>query len=214
MGGRDGDGAGARARACVAVRKELAGTVAWLVGKPVMEALSRLLFKPQGTLAHAIDQHRFMTVTPLGSRRPALKAICTTLLEVALALRHLHARNLAHCDLKPANVLLKSSRRDSRGFTCKVRVGGVEASPPGLFPPFSVRDSRGREGSRGRRTLLRRSGALGVLWCTTWCCRPVHAAVPLAPVFHSWRTSGTCRCSRRRCRAAGPPFCRRRRAAR
>ncbi len=53
----------------------------------------------QGTLAHAIDQHRFMTVTPLGSRRPALKAICTTLLEVALALRHLHARNLAHCDL-------------------------------------------------------------------------------------------------------------------
>ncbi len=38
-----------------------------------------------------------MTITPLGARRPALKAICTTLLEVALALRHLHARNLAHC---------------------------------------------------------------------------------------------------------------------
>ncbi|EFJ48730.1 hypothetical protein VOLCADRAFT_120838 [Volvox carteri f. nagariensis] len=91
-----------------------------------------------GTLAHAIDQHRFLTVSPLGARRPALKAICTSLLEVALALRHLHARNLAHCDLKPANVLLKSSRRDSRGFTCKLAdfgyVSVLKAATPGGRP--------------------------------------------------------------------------------
>ncbi|GIL63561.1 hypothetical protein Vafri_17603 [Volvox africanus] len=100
-----------------------------------------------GTLAHAIDQHRFMTVTPLGTRRPALKAICTTLLEVALALRHLHARNLAHCDLKPANVLLKSSRRDSRGFTCKLAdfgyVSVLKAAVPGGRPTILPEEACG-----------------------------------------------------------------------
>ena len=43
-----------------------------------------------------------------------------TLLEVALALRHMHSLHLVHCDLKPQNVLLKSNPRDSRGFTAKL----------------------------------------------------------------------------------------------
>ncbi|PNH09043.1 putative tyrosine-protein kinase [Tetrabaena socialis] len=42
------------------------------------------------------------------------------LLEVALALRYLHGRRLVHCDVKAANVLLKSSSRDPRGWTCKL----------------------------------------------------------------------------------------------
>ncbi|GIL97155.1 hypothetical protein Vretimale_2885, partial [Volvox reticuliferus] len=50
----------------------------------------------------------------------AMRAIYLTLLEVALALRHMHAMQLVHCDVKPANVLLKSSASDPRGFTCKL----------------------------------------------------------------------------------------------
>lgn len=36
-------------------------------------------------------------------------AVLTTLLEIAMALRHMHSMQLVHCDLKPGNVLLKSS---------------------------------------------------------------------------------------------------------
>lgn len=42
------------------------------------------------------------------------------LLEIALALRHLHTAKIAHCDLKPGNVLLRSSPRDPRSFVCKL----------------------------------------------------------------------------------------------
>ncbi|KAG2501818.1 hypothetical protein HYH03_000317 [Edaphochlamys debaryana] len=49
-----------------------------------------------------------------------LKGIYMTLLDVALALRHLHAMNLVHRDLKPANLLLKSNPLDYRGFTVKL----------------------------------------------------------------------------------------------
>ncbi|KAG2497721.1 hypothetical protein HYH03_004457 [Edaphochlamys debaryana] len=52
--------------------------------------------------------------------RPALVPLYTTLLEVALGLRHMHLRRLVHGDLKPANVLLKGSVRDPRGWTCKL----------------------------------------------------------------------------------------------
>ncbi|GIL81313.1 hypothetical protein Vretifemale_10252, partial [Volvox reticuliferus] len=52
--------------------------------------------------------------------RPALVPLYMSLLEVALALRYLHARRLVHCDLKPSNVLLKGSNRDVRGWTCKL----------------------------------------------------------------------------------------------
>ncbi|KAG2428699.1 hypothetical protein HXX76_011404 [Chlamydomonas incerta] len=49
-----------------------------------------------------------------------MRAVYMTLLEVALALRHMHSMQLVHCDVKPANVLLKSSASDPRGFTCKL----------------------------------------------------------------------------------------------
>ncbi|KAG2501817.1 hypothetical protein HYH03_000316 [Edaphochlamys debaryana] len=49
-----------------------------------------------------------------------LKDIYLTLLDVAMALRHLHAMNLVHRDLKPANLLLKSNPLDYRGFTVKL----------------------------------------------------------------------------------------------
>ncbi|GIM07977.1 hypothetical protein Vretimale_11971, partial [Volvox reticuliferus] len=49
-----------------------------------------------------------------------LKGVYLTLLEIALALRHLHSRRLVHRDLKPANILLKSNTSDPRGWSCKL----------------------------------------------------------------------------------------------
>ncbi|GLI70119.1 hypothetical protein VaNZ11_014925 [Volvox africanus] len=60
-----------------------------------------------------------------GGGGSAMRAIYLTLLEVALALRHLHSMNLVHCDVKVANVLLKSSSSDPRGFTCKLSDFGL-----------------------------------------------------------------------------------------
>ncbi|GFR50506.1 hypothetical protein Agub_g12772, partial [Astrephomene gubernaculifera] len=71
-----------------------------------------------------------------GAIWPALGPLYTSLLEVALALRHLHSRRLVHCDVKAANVLLKSSARDPRGWSCKLSDFGCvrllnEAGPEG-----------------------------------------------------------------------------------
>ncbi|PNH07489.1 putative LIM domain-containing serine/threonine-protein kinase [Tetrabaena socialis] len=60
---------------------------------------------------------------------PVMRAVYLTLLEVALALRHLHAQNLVHCDVKPANVLLRSSA-DPRGFTAKLADFGFVSHVP------------------------------------------------------------------------------------
>ena len=48
-----------------------------------------------------------------------------TLLEIAYAMRHLHSMHILHRDLKIQNILLKSSTKDSRGFTVKVSDFGL-----------------------------------------------------------------------------------------
>ena len=55
------------------------------------------------------------TVTPWSHlSSPSCQALYLTLLEVALAIKHLHSMQLVHCDIKAANVLLKSNMLDPR----------------------------------------------------------------------------------------------------
>ena len=55
----------------------------------------------------------------------SLQALYLTLLEVALAIKHLHSMQLVHCDIKAANVLLKSNTLDPRwvGWVARYLVG-------------------------------------------------------------------------------------------
>ncbi|GFR47950.1 hypothetical protein Agub_g9754 [Astrephomene gubernaculifera] len=59
------------------------------------------------------------------AKRHRVRAMVRSLLEVAQGMAHLHASGLVHGDLKPANVLLKATSRDLRGFTAKVSDFGV-----------------------------------------------------------------------------------------
>ncbi|GLC66945.1 hypothetical protein PLESTF_000494700 [Pleodorina starrii] len=90
-------------------------------------------FCDAGTLKTAINQRAFYrNVAISGEERQGrghlqlnLKSVYSTLLEVSLALRHMHGLHMVHCDLKPQNVLLKSSPRDPRGFTAKLSDFGL-----------------------------------------------------------------------------------------
>ncbi|KIZ00957.1 Serine/threonine-protein kinase ppk16 [Monoraphidium neglectum] len=57
--------------------------------------------------------------------RVNLTTLLLTLLEVAGGMAYLHRMGVVHCDLKPANVLLKSSSVDRRGFTAKISDFGL-----------------------------------------------------------------------------------------
>jgi serine/threonine protein kinase len=50
-----------------------------------------------------------------------LEALSMTLAEVAAAMAYLHAHRITHRDLKPKNILLRTSDKDRRGFVAKVR---------------------------------------------------------------------------------------------
>ncbi|KAG2484644.1 hypothetical protein HYH03_016597 [Edaphochlamys debaryana] len=96
----------------------------------------------------------------------ALRAVYLTLLEVAMALRHLHALNLVHCDVKPANVLLRSSASDPRGFTTKLSdFGFVDLMQPRAPSGDGAALGEGGEEAlvEGRRCALRFPDRLGTL---------------------------------------------------
>ena len=51
--------------------------------------------------------------------------IYKALLDIASGLDYLHAMGVVHGDLKTANVLLKGSAKDARGFVCKLADFGL-----------------------------------------------------------------------------------------
>jgi serine/threonine protein kinase len=60
-----------------------------------------------------------------GRLRVNMRWLLLTLLEVAEGMAYLHRMGVVHCDMKPANVLLKSSNADIRGFSAKVSDFGL-----------------------------------------------------------------------------------------
>ncbi len=79
--------------------------------------------------AGAPDSSRSVAPDPSQSHDPRAMdyvGVYYTLLELAMALRHVHARRLVHRDVKPANLLLKASPGDPRGWTCKLAGGYKE----------------------------------------------------------------------------------------
>ncbi|KAG2497194.1 hypothetical protein HYH03_004783 [Edaphochlamys debaryana] len=102
-------------------------------GSPPPPLCSALVMEycDMGSLIHALKRGTFTST----DTKPNMEFIYMCLLEIALALRHLHTAKLAHCDLKPGNVLLRSSPRDARGFVCKLGDFGYAAIlKDGLLP--------------------------------------------------------------------------------
>ncbi|EFJ45098.1 hypothetical protein VOLCADRAFT_94590 [Volvox carteri f. nagariensis] len=78
----------------------------------------------RGTLDNAISKKIFQP-NPLWGLRLARRTLLRTAGEVARGLLHLHDGGVVHGDLKPANILLNSSREDRRGFTAKLADFGL-----------------------------------------------------------------------------------------
>ncbi|GFR44239.1 hypothetical protein Agub_g5439, partial [Astrephomene gubernaculifera] len=78
----------------------------------------------KATLGGALERGLF-TPGHVWQERVAVRALLRTAAEVARGLLHLHDAGVVHGDIKPANLLLSSSRKDRRGFTAKVADFGL-----------------------------------------------------------------------------------------
>jgi len=69
-----------------------------------------------GTLAQALQTGRFISA----GRKLNMPLILRRAIDIAHAMEHLHSNCVVHGDLKPENVLLHMTHKDSTGFVCKV----------------------------------------------------------------------------------------------
>jgi serine/threonine protein kinase len=78
-------------------------------------------YADRGSLADAIKRGQFKAADPAaGAPVCDMPAVLLCLLDVARGLEYLHSCSIVHGDLKKENVLLKSERRDRRGYVCKL----------------------------------------------------------------------------------------------
>ena len=80
----------------------------------------------RGTLDRAIMQKQIL-YHPSG--KPNLEFMYRCLIDIAAGMDYLHSLGVINGDLKPANVLLKSTHEDARGFTCKVHPSILKHHP-------------------------------------------------------------------------------------
>ncbi|GIL50559.1 hypothetical protein Vafri_6721 [Volvox africanus] len=81
-------------------------------------------FCDSGTLENGICKKIFQP-NPMWGLRLARRTLLRTAGEVARGLIHLHDSGIVHGDLKPANILLNSSKEDRRGFSAKLADFGL-----------------------------------------------------------------------------------------
>ena len=72
----------------------------------------------RGNLDRAIMQKGTLS---LPNGKPHLECVYRCLIDVAAGMDYLHSLGVINGDLKPANILLKSTDADPRGFSCKVQ---------------------------------------------------------------------------------------------
>lgn len=117
-----GDGFGDPARAHeganpLPILHEVLHSLGAAVGQVV--TLCVMEFCDRSTLHRAITSGIF-TRHPRWPLRVSRRAMARTATEIARGMMHLHSCGVVHGDLKPANIMLKASSEDRRGFTVKV----------------------------------------------------------------------------------------------
>ena len=65
---------------------------------------------------------------------PNLEFLYRCLIDIAAGMDYLHSLGVINGDLKPANVLLKSTSEDVRGITCKVSLASQHYSQKHRIP--------------------------------------------------------------------------------
>ncbi|CAL5227539.1 g10528 [Coccomyxa viridis] len=80
-----------------------------------------LEYADRGNLDRALVQKKMMTADNCLD----LDTVCRCLIDIAAGMDYLHSLGVLHGDLKGANVLLKSSGDDPRGYTCKLADFGL-----------------------------------------------------------------------------------------
>ncbi|KAK9817045.1 hypothetical protein WJX72_008849 [[Myrmecia] bisecta] len=90
--------------------------------RDLLETWMVLEYCDKGSLETALDNH-WLHSPNVGL--PDMPGIYCCLLDVASGMDYLHSVGILHGDLKTANVLLKSTPKDSRGYICKLADFGL-----------------------------------------------------------------------------------------